>query len=83
MSPVCFILKKYDRLYVGQTSSLIERFNSHNSLSKKGFTVRYRPWQDILVDFFETHEESLQRERELKQGKGRAWIRKYVLPNYL
>ncbi|MGY6562029.1 MAG: GIY-YIG nuclease family protein [Luteibaculaceae bacterium] len=47
--------KKFDRLYVGQTSSLIERFKSHNSLSKKGFTVRYRPWRVILVDFVSTY----------------------------
>nr|WP_246581604.1 hypothetical protein [Echinicola shivajiensis] len=26
------------------TSDLINRFHSHNSFAKKGFTFRYRPW---------------------------------------
>ncbi|MCF6297680.1 MAG: GIY-YIG nuclease family protein [Flavobacteriaceae bacterium] len=30
----------------------MSRFKSHNSLSKKGYTIRYRPWVVIYVEFF-------------------------------
>jgi len=36
--------KNYDRLYIGMTSNLKQRMMSHNSLAKRGFTMRYRPW---------------------------------------
>jgi len=34
----------YDKIYIGYTSNLIDRFRSHNKLGKKGWTLRYRPW---------------------------------------
>jgi len=71
------------RIYIGQTSNLIERFKSHNVLGKKGFTLRYRPWFVILTEFFNTKKEALKREKELKQGKGREWIKLHVVPKYL
>ncbi len=74
---------KHDRIYIGETSNLIERFKSHNHLGKKGSTLRYRPWIVAYVDFFETHSEDLKREKSLKQGQGRKWIKEKVLPEYL
>jgi len=75
--------KKFDRLYVGQTADLISRFHSHNSLATKGFTRRYRPWLVLHVEFFDDRSAALQREKELKAGQGRAWIRGQLLPLFL
>ncbi len=72
-----------DRLYIGETESLISRFYSHNKLSNKGFTTRYRQWFVILVEFYQTKQEALKREKELKSGQGREWIRREILPKYL
>ncbi len=65
------------------TSDLITRFYFHNFKSTKGFTLRYRPWKVVYVEFFRSKNEALAREKELKTGKGRDWVRNHVLPDYL
>jgi putative endonuclease len=71
---------KHDRLYIGQSIALIKRFHSHNVFGTKGFTIRFRPWFVILTEFYVTKKEALFREKQLKSGKGRDWIRNHVLP---
>ena len=74
---VVYILfsEKHGKTYVGFTSNLIERFKSHNFLSKKGFTTKYRPWTVIHIEFFENKNEAFAREKFLKTGKGREYIK--------
>jgi len=74
---VVYILfsEKFDKTYVGFTSNLIERYKSHNFLSKKGYTIKFRPWIVKYVEFFETKEEAIKREKFLKSGKGREFIK--------
>ena len=45
---------KFDKIYIGYTSDLVDRIKSHNFHSPKGFTKNFRPWIVIYVDFFET-----------------------------
>ncbi len=71
--------KKNPKTYIGYTSNLIQRFYSHNKLSKKGYTIKYRPWHVIYVEFFDTKKEAIKRERFFKSGKGREWIKQHVL----
>jgi len=66
--------KKNQKRYVGFTSNLIARFYSHNKLSKKGWTKRYRPWEVVYLEFYENKKEAMKRERNLKSGKGRSWM---------
>jgi len=61
--------------YTGYTSHLIDRFKSHNKLSTKGFTKRYRPWKVIYVEFFNDKKNALKLERFLKSGQGRKYIK--------
>ncbi|WP_460543578.1 GIY-YIG nuclease family protein [Echinicola sediminis] len=58
------------KTYTGMTTDLINRFHSHNTFAKKGFTIRYRPWMVIHVEFFYAQASALKREKELKTGKG-------------
>ena len=74
---------KFDKLYIGFTSDLISRFHSHNRFAKKGFTIRYRPWVVVHVEFFDAKTLASAREQELKSGKGRAWIRSHVLAGFI
>ena len=67
--------EKFDLHYTGFTSSLIERFHSHNELSNKGFTKKYRPWTVVYVEFFETKKEAMQKEKFLKSGAGRNYLK--------
>ncbi|MBN3519286.1 GIY-YIG nuclease family protein [Algoriphagus lutimaris] len=81
---VVYILfsKSSGKTYTGMTSDLITRFHFHNTKSTKGFTTRYRPWIVIHVEFFKSKKEAMLREKELKTGKGRDWIKQFLLPHY-
>ena len=74
---VVYILfsNKHNKTYTGFTSHLINRFKSHNFLSKKGFTIRYRPWTVIYVEFFNSKSEAMSREKFLKSGRGRKFVK--------
>lgn len=64
------------------TTDLIARFQFHNSKSTKGFSLRYRPWTVIHVEFFESKADALLREKILKSGKSRDWVENNIIPNY-
>ncbi len=66
------------KLYKGFTTNLIERFKSHNQLSTKGWTVRFRPWRVVFVQFFLNKKEAMDFEKFLKTGAGREWIAKNI-----
>lgn len=68
----------YSKSYIGYTSNLIFRFQSHNLLSKKGWTIKYRPWRVVFVRNFELKREAMLFEKFLKSGVGREWIVKNV-----
>jgi len=69
----------FKKPYTGYTANMEERLKSHNSLATKGYTVKYRPWVLVHIEEFETKKDALKRERELKSGKGREFIRKIIL----
>jgi putative endonuclease len=82
---VVYILYSHSsgKTYTGMTSDLINRFQFHNSKSTKGFTLRYRPWKVIHVEFFESKALALLREKILKSRKSRESVKINILPNYL
>jgi putative endonuclease len=41
------------KIYIGYTSSLEERFKSHNELAIKGWTIKFRPWEIVHKEIFE------------------------------
>lgn len=47
---------------------------SHNVLAKKGYTLKYRPWNVVYTDIFESKLEAILREKQIKSGKGREFI---------
>jgi len=67
--------EKYNKTYVGFTSDLISRFKSHNELSTKGYTIKYRPWEVLHLEIFNTKKEAMLREKFLKTGVGREFIK--------
>lgn len=78
---VTYILfsEKYNKIYIGYTSNLIQRFYSHNLLGKKGYTIRYRPWKIIYVEFHTSKQEVIKHEKWLKSGIGRKFIKENIL----
>ena len=71
----CLYSERFDKLYIGQTESLIQRFYSHNKLSNDSYTRSYRPWKVIYVEYYDSRVDALRREKQLKTGKGRDWLR--------
>ena len=70
--------KTFNKIYIGYTSDIDQRLNSHNIYSKKGWTVKFRPWELLYFEEFETKSEAMKREKELKTAKGREFIWKMV-----
>ncbi len=77
---VIYILysEKFNKNYTGFTSNLIERLKSHNHLGTKGYTLKFRPWKVIHVEFFNSKSEAMQREKYLKTGIGREFIKNLI-----
>lgn len=71
--------RAFDTFYVGYTSDLPSRLLSHNELGTSNWTKRYRPWELIYTEEYSTKRAAMQREKELKSGVGREFIRKNIL----
>jgi putative endonuclease len=70
--------EKHNKIYIGFTSDLEARMNSHNQLATKGYTIKYRPWKVIYTEEFSDKASAMKREKELKSSNGRAFIRSLI-----
>jgi putative endonuclease len=61
-------------IYVGLTDNVQRRFMEHQ-LGKNRTTKPYRPFKIILVEDFETRIEARQREKYLKSGVGKQFLK--------
>ncbi len=69
--------KKNGRLYTGSTDNVQRRLEEHNSGHSKA--TRYiRPFELLHAEQFATRADAVQRERELKTGKGRDELRRLL-----
>ena len=66
--------EKHNKIYIGFTQNLAQRFLSHNELATKGWTIKFRPWKIILQEPFQDKPSAMKREKELKSAKGREII---------
>ena len=64
----------HDKIYIGYTSNLLERFKSHQKLGKD-WTASFRPWKVIYCEYFTDKGAALKREKQLKQYRNRLQIR--------
>ena len=71
--------EKFDKIYIGFTSDIVERFKSHNELSKKGWTLRFRPWKIIYSEEHLLKPDAMKREKQLKSSTGRNFIRSLII----
>ena len=69
---------QFDKIYIGYTSDLVQRMNSHNMLATKGWTIKYRPWRLIHYEEYSAKKDAMLREKELKSHKGRDFIRNVI-----
>ncbi|MCB0802500.1 MAG: GIY-YIG nuclease family protein [Flavobacteriales bacterium] len=64
----------FDKIYIGYTQNLEQRFLSHNEKAIKGYTIRFRPWKIVYTEIYNAKKEALKREKQLKSAKGREFI---------
>jgi len=65
---------KYDKIYTGYSSDFEDRLISHNEKATKGWTVKYRPWEMVFTEEFESKKQAMAREKQLKSSRGRAYV---------
>ena len=70
--------EKFYKTYTGFTSNILERFKSHNYFAKSGYTIKFRPWKVIQVEFFNEKKDAMKREKFLKTGQGRLFIKSLI-----
>ena len=80
MNPLTFTVyilfsESYNKHYTGFTTNIEMRLKSHNELSDKGYTKKYRPWRLIYSKDFLSKSEAMNYEKWLKTGVGREFIK--------
>jgi putative endonuclease len=74
-----YVLRNPDgKLYIGQTDNVSRRIRQHNdplhTLTRT--TKRFRgPWKLIYSEAVDSRNAAILRERALKSGQGRAWLK--------
>ena len=63
------------RFYIGSTRDIARRFLEHQTGIAR-YTRNRGPWQLVHEEQFETRPEAVRRERFLKSGQGREWLKK-------
>ena len=67
-----------DKMYIGHTSDLERRLREHNDkqVGKLRYTRKQKgPWKLIHSEQFSNRSQAMKREKDLKGGKGRQWIK--------
>ena len=70
--------RQHKKSYVGYTSDLQERFKSHNELGKKGWTIKFRPWEIVHTEAFDSKTAAMEREKFFKSGQGRIQVKSII-----
>ncbi|MFA6228209.1 MAG: GIY-YIG nuclease family protein [Patescibacteria group bacterium] len=65
---------KHNYIYVGQTSDFDDRFSRHNN-GRERTTRFYRPFKMIITEKYSTRIDARQREKYLKSGCGKEWLK--------
>ena len=64
----------FNRTYTGMTNNLERRLNQHNTGRNKS-TKGFAPWKVIYKESFETRLEARKKEKYLKSGVGREFMK--------
>jgi putative endonuclease len=69
---------RFNKIYIGFSSDLINRMKAHNIFDKTGYPSRYRPWIVVYIEFYATKPEAMKREKQLKSAQGRKFIHEQI-----
>jgi putative endonuclease len=68
--------ENYKRTYKGMTDDLERRLKEHNNGKTKS-TRFYKPWKLLFTEAFSTRMDARIREKQLKSGFGREYIKNW------
>ena len=76
---IVYVLRSLARnyVYVGLTNNLVRRFDQHQS-GKERTTKPYRPFKIVLTEEYRTRILAREREKYLKSGSGKEWLKKKI-----
>jgi putative endonuclease len=63
------------RMYTGQTNNLARRLEEHEAHHGGRYTKRASQYKLIYSESFKTRGEAMMREKGLKSGQGRQWLK--------
>ena len=61
-------------IYIGQSNDPYLRLQYHNAAKNKA-TKHAIPWEIAHIEKFSSRAEAMKREKALKSGQGRAWLK--------
>jgi putative endonuclease len=72
-----YVIKSQSRgtYYIGQTEDLERRIKEHNEGLLGKYTKEKGPWVLVYTETYETRSEAMKREKYLKTGVGREFIK--------
>ncbi len=81
--PTVYVIRcENDSFYIGQTENLLKRWQEHKK-GKASWTSKYKPLEVIHHEEFATQDEAIKREKDLKTGFGRKWLKREYEKNRL
>ena len=74
--------EQFNKIYIGYTSDLHKRLERHNGITKNkstSYTARFKGgWIIVYKEEFNTRNEAIRREKELKSYQGRKFIKNLI-----
>ena len=70
------ILCKNDAIYIGQTRDLQKRWRQHQDGTAADYTKRFGVAKLIHYEIYNSQDRALKREKDLKTGFGRKWLKR-------
>ncbi len=64
-------------IYVGMSNNVERRYKEHNA-GKEFTTRRYKPFKIILIESYRTRMRARQREKYLKSGVGKEYLKNVI-----
>jgi putative endonuclease len=65
------------KLYIGQTGDIKRRLKEHQTGLAR-YTHGKGPWELMFAEEYQTRSEAMARERFLKTGRGRVWLKEKI-----
>ena len=79
MEYVVYVIESKERYrYTGLTINIEERLKEHNNKSLSIWTKRGNDWKLVYSEKFQKKSEAYKREKWLKTGKGREYLKKLL-----